>query len=132
MRQTCLEIVLDVLKFTNHYKYNQTKGPIHGNDISIYHVNDTLLSDLVKPGVLYPACLPRPNSSEYEGTKAILPAWRDPKPKYFSEINTKENALGYRLKNLLLRHAQLEETSCEDPSWMNSNTYYPPSKIYLQ
>ena len=32
------------------------------------------------------------------------------------------------MRNLLLRHVQLEETFCKDPLWMKSSTYYPPSK----
>ena len=128
------EVVLDVLKFTNHPQYNQSKGPIQGHDIAVYHVNDTLLQDpdsAVNPSMVYPACLPRQKSSGYLGSQAILAAWRDPKPRYFSETDPKENALGYRLKNLLLRQGQLEEANCTDPPWMNSNTYYPPSKLEL-
>ena len=125
-----IEVVLDVLKITNHPKYNQTKGPIYGYDIAVYHVNDTRLkeTDRIDPSKVYPACLPRPDPSDYLGTQAILPSWRDPKPKYFSESNQVESAVEYRLKNLLLRQVQLEEDRCEDPAWMNSNTYYPPSK----
>jgi hypothetical protein len=126
-----VEVVLDVLEFSNHPKYSQTDGPIHGHDIAVYHVNDTELQGMVKPGFIYPACLPRPTSLEYNlTTPVILAAWRDPKPKYFSEINTRrnENAFRYKSQNLLLRHARFTEANCKDPDWMKSNTYYPPSK----
>ena len=127
-----VEVVLDVLRFSNHPKYSPKKGPIFGHDISVYHVNDTELQNMVEPGSIYPACLPRPTSSEYDKTKpVILAAWRDPKPKYFSEIRSRrrnENALSYKSQNLLLRHARFIEANCTDPEWMNSNTYYPPSK----
>ena len=128
------EVVLDVLKIINHPGYNQTKGPIYGFDIAVYHVNDTLLhvnDTLVHPSMIYPACLPRQKQSDYLGSQAIFPAWRDPKPKYFSETNQQESAFEYRLKNLLLRQVQLEEADCKDPLWMNSNTYYPPGMVYL-
>lgn len=95
----------------------------------MYHVNDTRLAPekgQINPGKIYPACLPRPDPSDYLGTQAILPAWRDPKPKYFSESDQEESAVEYRLKNLLIRQVQLEEDDCKDPNWMDSNTYYPP------
>lgn len=97
-----IEIVLDVLRFSNHYKYDQAKGPIHGFDVTVYHVNDTLLYDHIKPGVVYPACLPRPRSSAYEGNRAILSAWRDPKPKYFSEEEGKGIILRIQILMLFL------------------------------
>ena len=126
-----VEVVLNVLKFTNHPKYSQENGPINGYDISVYHVDDTELR--AEPGVIYPACLPRPSSLDpYNKTNPIiLAAWRDPKPKYFCETRNRrrnEDAFRYKNQNLLLRHARFTEASCKDPDWMNSNTYYPPSK----
>ena len=82
-----IEIILDVLKITNHPNYNQTKGPISGSDIALFHVNDTPLKGKINRGTIYPACLPRANPSQYLGTQAILPAWMDPKPKYFNEAD---------------------------------------------
>ena len=33
----------------------------------------------------------------------------------------------YRVENLL-RHIEVENVTCQDPSWMNTNTFYPEGK----
>ena len=56
------EVVLTVLKFTNHPQYNSSKGPEGGYDVAVYHVDDI---PLLAPGVvslasgIWPACFPR-------------------------------------------------------------------------
>ena len=54
------EVVLTVIKYINHPLFNITEGPIGGNDISIYVVDEAPLKKpgTVKKGKLYPACLP--------------------------------------------------------------------------
>ena len=59
------EIILPVLKITNHPLFNISEGPIGGYDVSVYMVNDTALRE----GRLTPACLP---SLAHKSNRAIF------------------------------------------------------------
>ena len=54
------EVVLTVLKYTNHPLFNITEGPIGGHDIAVFEVDEEPLKapGAVQKGKLYPACLP--------------------------------------------------------------------------
>ena len=124
--------MLKIDRIINHPKYTLENGPILGYDIAIYHVDDEPLkqllisnSALLDPLKIYPICLPRRKESDYLTKNGILSTWRDPRPQYFSQNDQKETAIAFRLKNILLRQVQMEKVRCEDPTWMNSNTYYP-------
>ena len=95
----------------------------------MYNVNDSKLS---QPGVLqrrklYPACLP---SILHKSNDGLFAGWRDPADlgEYYSEnspgdlINTVDQ---YREEQLILRHIRVKNTTCKDPKWMMTDTYYP-------
>ena len=100
-----------------------------GHDISVYYINDTKLAT---PGTLerrklYPACLP---SVLHKDDRGIFAAWKDPADlgEYYPEndiysLNSSVDA--YRQEQLILRHIGVRNITCQDPQWMNSNTYYP-------
>ena len=54
------EVVLTVIKCTNHPQFKITEGPRGGHDISTYVVDEELLKKpgTIQKGKLYPACLP--------------------------------------------------------------------------
>ena len=54
------EVVLTVLRYTNHPLFNITEGPIGGHDVATYDVEEEPLrkEGVIKQGQLYPACLP--------------------------------------------------------------------------
>ena len=133
------EIVLTIKKIVNHPDYkpdNQKygslypKGPYTGSDISIYHVHDSPLKfnngkTKLKEKKLYPACLPKEKYST--SNRGIFAGWLDPEPYY--RIEGEIDMDTYRNTYLLTRQVLVEEVPCEDPPWMNSNTYYPPSTV---
>ena len=78
------EVVLDVTKIVNHPGYDAAKGPIAGNDIAVYLVNEANWPGKLERWKIYPACLPRPSyRKRLSGdSKAHLAGWTDPKPIY--------------------------------------------------
>ena len=93
-------------------------------------------SKLHVPGVLkrhklYPACLPSILPKSQGG---IFAGWRDPSDlgEYYTENspinNTLETVDSYREEELILRHIGLMNTTCEDPDWMKTNTFYPKGR----
>jgi len=121
------ELILDVIRFTNHPSYDPGEGPVGGFDISVYHVDSGPLcarnkeKGLNEGDDIYPACLPK---SKYESNEAILATWIDPQPSWKFENN--RPYFQYRVDNLWTRQARMKETECKDPAWMgNSNTFYP-------
>jgi len=122
------EVVLDILEIINHpdYKPNEEPGvggPIEGNDISVYKVQDSNFR--MTKGVVWPACLPKETyDPEFRG---IIAGWQDSEPAYlFSEGTT---LAGFRFSNFFQRQVQVEEVICRDPAWMNTNTYYPQGTV---
>ena len=67
------EIILPILKITNHPLFNISEGPIGGYDVSSYLVNDTALRG-AGVGRLVPACLP---SVAHRGNRAIFAGQED-------------------------------------------------------
>jgi len=121
------EVVLDILKIINHpdYKPNEgpgVGGPIEGNDISVYVVDDSEFK-LVK-GVIWPACLPK--ESYPPENLGILAGWQDRTAVYLYEGSS---ITDYRLSNFHPRQMQVEEIICRDPAWMNTNTFYPQGTV---
>jgi len=113
------EVFMDVTKFTNHHKFDITTGTIGGYDISVYHVDDSKLQP--KQGHIFPAYLPSSRTSSSQG---ILASWKDVLPIdwYYGFTTTVER---YRRNELLLKHVILDRSVCKDPSWMESDTFYP-------
>ena len=100
-----------------------------GNDIAVYFVND---SKLKQPGVinkekLYPACLP---SKVHKNNRGILAGWKEPNNigYWYPENGVQSENLKvehYREQETILKHVRLDNTTCKDPDWMESNTFYP-------
>ena len=82
---------------------------------------------MLERGKLYPACLP---SILHKDDRGIFAGWRDPADlgEYYPEndlFNLNSSLDVYRQEELILRHIGVRNTTCKDPEWMNSNTYYP-------
>jgi hypothetical protein len=120
------EVVLPVTKIINHPGYSPEFGPGEGNDIAVYHVDDTLLRDgQVPEGTVLPACLPDP-ADPAAGSRAIFAPWKDPVPLYaYYGLDFDRSVKRYRADELVLRHSRMEVVECQDPAWMASDTYYP-------
>ena len=85
----------------------------------------------MKRGQLWPACLP---SILHKGDRGILAGWADPDNlgKYYPEnrpLNSKLTVNDYRTRNLILKHVGVQNTTCRDPEWMGSNTFYPEGAV---
>ena len=127
------EVFLTVTKINNHPKFEINTGPIGGYDIAVYHVDDSKLrkKGVVKQGKIYPACLPSLDTSTSEGRFA---SWKDPTPLnvyYESSYKYPVTVEKYRRDQLLMKHTRLDRGVCKDPSWMDSNTYYPKGIVLL-
>jgi hypothetical protein len=118
-------ILLSILKIINHEKYNQSVGPIGGYDISVYFVNDTNFK--MNPDFVWPACLPQPQDTYIPGNRGILSGWIQPIPTYV--YDSSKTFGSYVNDNLRQREALFDVVNCKDPSWMRSNTYYPPGTV---
>lgn len=106
---------------------------VGGHDIAVYYVNDSKLHEpgVIKRRKLYPACLPSILPKDQNG---IFAGWRDPSDlgEYYEEnvladlqLNTVDQ---YRGEQLILRHVGLKNTTCKDPEWMKTDTFYPKGK----
>ena len=85
------EVVLQIQKIVNNPNYSpgteedtgeNLKGPYNGYDIAVYHItwaSERKLKAFMKPGKLYPACLPK---RSYKEKKGIFAGWLDQEP-YF-------------------------------------------------
>ena len=124
------EVVLEIRKIINHEQYDpgqpgkERRGPYRGGDIAVYKVDGSKLA--LKKKELYPACLPR-SSSEYEEQPGIFSGWVDPEPIH--RVNKWKKLRNYIKNYLEPRDSQMEEVDCGDPSWMGSNSYYPPGTV---
>ena len=124
------EVVLEIRKIINHELYDpgqpgkERRGPYRGGDIAVYKVDGSKLA--LKKKELYPACLPR-SSSEYEEQPGIFSGWVDPEPIH--RVNKWKKLRNYIKNYLEPRDSQMEEVDCGDPSWMGSNSYYPPGTV---
>ena len=105
------EKVLQVLTISKHPGYSpgtgedfgrNKKGPFAGNDISVYHVDDTNLR--LEEGELWPACLPK---KDYNGNEGIFGGWLDQEPFYRLTTNS---ILAYEKNYLTLKSVEVTET----------------------
>ena len=140
------EKVLEVLQISKHPGYNpgtgedfgqNQKGPFAGNDISVYHVDDTNFR--LTEGELWPACLPKleepssdlgstlSRSESSEQLKDFFAGWMDPEPTY--RIEGDERVATLRINYFQPRQTQVQKVKCADPDWMRSRTYYPPATV---
>ena len=138
------EKVLQVLTISKHPGYTpgtgedfgrNKQGPFAGNDISVYHVDDTNLR--LEEGELWPACLPKleepssdlasTGSSSSEQLEDFFAGWMDPEPTY--RIDGDERLANHKINYFLPRQTQVQKVKCADPDWMRSKTYYPPATI---
>jgi hypothetical protein len=74
---------------------------------------------------IWPACLPKAKDQYLEGGRGILAGWIEPLPIAVAKDQTDGLTSSYFLKNLWQRQSLYELTTCSDPKWMNSSTYYP-------
>ena len=126
--------VLDILQIKDHPSYvlleqqgTVNQGPINGCDFSIYFVDDSKLAARMNPNTIWPACLPRADEDYMPGNKGILAGWSDPLP---TSVSGSANLLSYTNQYYLSREALFErQPLCSDPTWMKSNTYYPPNTV---
>ena len=123
-------VVLNIKRIINHPNYldilkdSQFKGPIGGNDISVYIVDDSNLK--MNSSFIWPACLPQAEEAYVPGNRGILTGWNEPFPAYLDKSVTVQK---YNDKNLVLREALFQVTPCADPAWMQSKTYYPAGTV---
>ena len=85
----------------------------------------------MKRGQLWPACLP---SILHKGDRGILAGWKDPLNLgyYYQENDPDINTYTvdrYRTEQLILKHVGVQNTTCRDPEWMGSNTFYPEGAV---
>lgn len=127
------EVVLSVLKYTNHPKFNINVGPIGGSDIAVFYV-----AEEPELGNLTPACLPTRKYKTDVKPRGVFAGWKSPlELGFFFE----QNKVGlppvvplgvtvdqYRSENIL-RHMEVEKVDCEDPAWMGSNSFYQKGTI---
>ena len=126
---TTRQVTLPVSQIVNHPDFKigvnggSKEGPYSGSDLAIYkvHLNSVLKAKMERQR-LWPACLPKPESS-YTGTRGLFAGWDAPgmrnrtqKPSY-----TIQEYIDSHLPN----QVQLEAVPCQDPAWMDSNTFYP-------
>ena len=131
------EIVITITKISNHPDYSpgypedtgaNQKGPYAGNDISVYHVDDSNMK--LKEGKLWPACLPRdddPSRDLTSPSKDFFAGWLDPEPYY--RINDETSVSIFRDSYLKPRKTQMVEVECKDPEWMRSHSFYPAGTL---
>ena len=123
------ELVLTVTRIANHPGYHSgqdeeetksyTDGPYRGHDISVYHVNDDKLR--LEEGKLWPACLPRLEFKDSD--PAFFAGWKDQEPIHKLASDVKVSSITQN--DYFPRRVQVKNVSCSDPSWMDSNTFYP-------
>ena len=121
-----VEVVLAITEIINHPSYS-TNGPGEGYDIAVFHVDDTKLrvDGVVREGYIYPACLPTHEDISV-GKKGIFASWKDPVPLHvYYSFGFDRSVDIYRDTELVLRHTRMDIVKCEDPAWMESNTFYP-------
>ena len=129
------EKILTVTKITNHPDYDpgtdeddgaNLKGPYAGNDISVYHVDDTKFR--LKEGEVWPACLPRDEGPSSTGaSQDFFAGWLDAEPVY--RVQETASLKDYRESYLLPRKSQVQLVECSDPAWMNSSSFYPAGTL---
>jgi hypothetical protein len=76
---------------------------------------------------VWPACLPQYQNSYLPGKRGIIAGWNQPFPTDFYHPDTTFGE--YEEGNLREREALYEAVKCSDPSWMESDTYYPSGTV---
>ena len=123
------EVALSVTEVINHPQFDigladgPKEGPYGGFDIAVYKVRDSVLKAKMERRKLWPACLPKPESS-YANRRGLWVGWDLPDRR-----NRTQNIASYTAKEYIASHLpsqiQLEKVACEDPAWMGSDTFYP-------
>ena len=113
------EVVLKLRDVISHpqFKIGQAngpkEGPYSGFDLAVYKVHDSELKAQMERRKLWPACLPRQESS-YEDQRGLWAGWDGPDMR-----NITTNAIN------IPTQLQLEAVPCKDPDWMGSDSFYP-------
>ena len=134
--ETSNEVVLTIIEIINHPDFtlgmrgSAKEGPYGGSDIAVYTVIDSELKAKKKKRKLWPACLPKLESS-YLDKRGIWAGWDVPEPlgRFLSEVSFNKEV--YR-QNILPKQIQVEPVPCQDPEWMESNSFYPAGTICFQ
>ena len=131
------EIIITITKISNHPSYSpgfpedtgaNQKGPYAGNDISVYHVDDSKMK--LEEGKLWPACLPRdddPSRDKTSPSKDFFAGWLDAEPYYRLKADTSVKT--FRNSYLKPRKTQMTNVECEDPAWMRAHSFYPAGTL---
>jgi hypothetical protein len=120
---------IKIREVRNHPNYiplsrdNPFTGPMGGHDISVYIVDDSHLANKLDPFYLWPACLPKSEDEYLDGNRGILAGWREELLNGDFKVTSAQD---YINQVAIAREALFELQPCKDPSWMKSNTYYPP------
>ena len=123
------EIFLEITEIINHPDFTigsrggYKKGPYGGSDIAVYKVRDNLLKTSMEKRKLWPACLPKSESS-YPDKKGVWVGWDVPEPLQ-RFLRKQSFQKGLFMRNNIPKQVQLEPVPCEDPAWMNSKSFYP-------
>ena len=126
------EVVLTVLNYTNHPLYNMTEGPIEGHDIAVYVVDEEPLNKpgTIQHGKLYPACLP---STAHTNSRGIFAGWKNPidiGSIFYENSGIQHASVDQHRTAHFLRHVEVENVTCQDPVWMQSDSYYPKGTFF--
>jgi len=125
-------VVLPITSIINHPSYSTANGPIDGNDIAVYIVDDANLvtsMDTVGTKPVYPACLPK---ETYSNTESFISGWRNPLPASTLAEATELTMDQYKKQYILPGLFNMVSTTCADPTWMSSSTFYPAGVLCYQ
>jgi len=130
-------IVLYINKIIRHPAYDNLKGPITGNDLAVFLVNDKNLRNLKTPQKIYPACLPPKNVINEESAVGIHAGWARPPPFHFIEQVAEGFIPIYRDFYKQWHYRMNIQNRCEDsqvdiigrPLEFPSNSSYPPGTV---
>eukprot|EP00092_Neocalanus_flemingeri_P036130 GFUD01039335.1.p1 GENE.GFUD01039335.1~~GFUD01039335.1.p1 ORF type:complete len:617 (-),score=141.95 GFUD01039335.1:13-1863(-) len=105
------KIILEIKEIIRHPEYNETAGPINGNDIAVFKVKRSRDKKAKK---IKPACLP--SNSSTAPSSGIHAGWSKPPPLSFINNHAKEYAEFYDdfFKQWHYKMDILEK--CEDPT----------------
>jgi len=136
-------IELDITEIIRHPSFNTEKGPIEGNDMAIFKVNDEKIQNgEVERLHLYPACISKKGfNSEKERQNNFIPSgiqagWSEAPP--FPFLNTYAEAYVRFYRDFFKQwHYKMDiYEKCEDPKNSTfgrlkcpSNTSYPPATV---
>jgi len=130
-------VKLPVLEIVRHPGFNPAKGPIGGNDIVVFKVDDSeMQNNITETLQLWPACLPPPKSEI--PLNGIHTGWSKPPP--FPFIRSQAPGYGPYYNDFYKQwHYKMDiQSTCEDPKdsalcggplIFPSNSSYPPGTV---